>query len=110
MSAAIATGKPVVCLILSGGSVSIDAVVGAPNVAVLYTGFGGESGQNAIVDVVFGDAPASGRLPFTVYPESWGEATPMKDMSFQAGQGRSYKYLLPSVKPLTRVLDTGGGP
>ena len=74
-----------VCLVLSGGSVSIDAVVGAPNVAVrlrpapacphvmltelrqalvsyqvLYTGFGGESGQNAIVDVVFGDAPASG--------------------------------------------------
>jgi hypothetical protein len=35
-----------------------------------------------------------------VYPESWGNATAMADMSFQAGQGRSYKYLLPSVKPL----------
>lgn len=48
----------------------------------------------------FGDAPASGRLPFTVYPESWGEATAMNDMSLQAGQGRSYKYLAKSVSPL----------
>ena len=41
--------------------------------------------------MLFGEAPASGRLPFTVYRESWGDATPMNDMSFQAGQGRSYK-------------------
>jgi beta-glucosidase len=34
------------------------------------------------------------------YPESWGTNTNKIDMSFQAGQGRSYKYLLPSVQPL----------
>eukprot|EP01045_Picozoa_sp_COSAG04_P009092 COSAG04_NODE_518_length_13185_cov_3.605609_7_plen_385_part_00 len=100
VEAALATKKPVVALILSGGSVSVDALAGAQSTAVVYAGFGGETGQNAIVDVLFGDAHASGRLPFTVYPESWGNATEMKDMSFQAGQGRSYKYLLPSVKPL----------
>ena len=99
-AAAIATKKPVVVVVLSGGSVSIDAVKGAPNVAVVYPGFGGESGEDAIVDVLFGDAPATGRLPFTVYPESWGAATAMDDMSFQAGQGRSYKYLRKDVEPL----------
>ena len=30
----------------------------------------------------------------------WGDGTAMEDMSFQAGLGRSYKYLLPSVEPL----------
>ena len=29
-----------------------------------------------------------------------GNLTAMKDMSFQAGGGRSYKYLLPSIEPL----------
>ena len=69
--AALATNKPVVAVILSGGSVSVDSLKtsGSP-VAVVYAGFGGETGQNAIIDVLFGDAPASGRLPFTVYPES----------------------------------------
>ena len=98
--AALATKKPIVAIILSGGSVSVDALAGAPMTAVVYAGFGGETGQNAIIDVIFGDVAASGRLPFTVYPESWGNATEMNDMSFQAGQGRSYKYLLPAVKPL----------
>eukprot|EP01046_Picozoa_sp_COSAG06_P026936 COSAG06_NODE_2348_length_7031_cov_4.658973_3_plen_394_part_00 len=76
--AAIASKKPVIAVILSGGSVSVDALKtaasasasGGSPVAVVYAGFGGETGQNAIVDVLFGDAPASGRLPFTVYPES----------------------------------------
>ena len=80
VAAALATQKPVVAVILSGGSVSVDALAGASrrsNTAVVYAGFGGESGQNAIIDVLFGDAPASGRLAFTVYPESWGKATPM---------------------------------
>jgi beta-glucosidase len=84
--AAVASGKQVVVVILSGGSVSVDVVKNASNVAVVYPGFGGETGQDAILDVLFGDAPATGRLPFTVYPESWGAATPMNDMSFQAGQ------------------------
>eukprot|EP01043_Picozoa_sp_COSAG02_P028759 COSAG02_NODE_1759_length_11042_cov_3.648725_7_plen_174_part_00 len=77
VAAALATGKPIVAVILSGGSVSVDALAGAPNAAVVYAGFGGESGQNAIVDVLCGDTAASGRLPFTVYPESWGNATKM---------------------------------
>jgi len=97
VSAALATGKPVVALLLSGGAVSVDALsspAGEARAAVLYPGFGGESGQNALVDVLFGDAEASGRLTWTVVPESWGDATPMGDMSMQAGGqgGRSYKY------------------
>ena len=100
VAAALATKKRVIAVILSGGSVSVDALVNAPNAAVVYAGFGGEMGQAAIIDVLFGDCPISGRLPFTVYPERWGNSTAMEDMSFQAGLGRSYKYLLPSVQPL----------
>ena len=100
VSLALAWGGPLVAIILSGGSVSSDALRNASQAAVVYAGFGGESGQQAIVDVLFGDADASGRLPFTVYKEEWGEATPMHSMSFQAGQGRSYKYL--TTTPLYR--------
>ena len=32
--------------------------------------------------------------------DAGGNLTEMKDMSFQAGAGRSYKYLKPSIKPL----------
>lgn len=84
VAAALATKKPVVAVIISGGSVSVDSLKSASNAAVVYPGYGGETGQNAIVDVLFGDAPASGRLAHTVYPESWGNATLMADMSFQA--------------------------
>ena len=112
---ALATKKPIIALIFSGGSVSVDALkqnrttrfeAAAPPIAVLYCGFGGESGQNAAIDVLFGDARGqpSGRLPWTVYAEAWGDATPMDAgptaMSMQAGDGRSYKYLSPSTPPL----------
>ena len=100
VTAAIATNKPVVLLVFSGGSVSIDQAKNASKVAVVYPGFGGETGQDAVMDVLFGDVTPTGRLPFTVYPESWGTATEKVDMSFQAGQGRSYKYLDPSITPL----------
>ena len=45
VTAALATKKPLVVVILSGGSVSVDALAGAPNTAVVYAGFGGESGE-----------------------------------------------------------------
>ena len=56
---------------------SVDALAseaGRARAAVAYAGFGGEVGAQALVDVLFGDAPASGRLPWTVPPQSWGEA------------------------------------
>lgn len=42
MAAALGSKKPVVALIFSGGSVSVDALKNAPNAAVVYPGFGGE--------------------------------------------------------------------
>jgi beta-glucosidase len=55
VDAAIESKKPVVLLILSGGAVSIDNVTSAhakETVAVCYAGFGGEAGQNALVDIL----------------------------------------------------------
>eukprot|EP00041_Stephanoeca_diplocostata_P027068 m.739502 g.739502 ORF g.739502 m.739502 type:complete len:102 (-) comp23107_c0_seq21:247-552(-) len=51
---AVASGKPVVVVCVSGGSVTLGNVSRQPNVAMVYAGFGGEMGAQAIVDVLFG--------------------------------------------------------
>lgn len=92
VDAAVAAGKPTVVVVLSGGSVTVENVVGKANVALVYAGFGGENGATALVNVLTGVYNPSGRLPFTVYPASWEAETNKVDMSMQAGSGRTYRY------------------
>ena len=53
---------------------------------------GATFGSAVFTDMIFGEFSPSGRLAYTVYKESWAAATPMTDMSLQAGQGRTYKW------------------
>lgn len=69
--ALVATGKPVVVVLMNGRPLAIPWV--AENVpAILETWFGGTQGGHAIADVLFGDYNPSGKLPVT-FPRNVGQ-------------------------------------
>jgi len=69
--AVAATGKPVVAVLLNGRPLSIGALQGKVP-AILEAWFPGVEGGNAIVDLLFGDASPSGKLPVT-FPRNVGQ-------------------------------------
>ena len=116
-----ALGKPTVVVVLSGMAVGMDflaeQVANASNPwSIVVPGYGARFGATALAEMIFGEFSPSGRLGYTVsqhlllllvvalcsvdrtsrctqvYPEAWAGATPMADMSLQAGQGRTYKW------------------
>jgi beta-glucosidase len=67
----VATGKPVVLVVMSGRPLTISwAAEHVP--AIVQAWFLGTEGGNAIADVLFGDVNPSGKLPVTV-PRSVGQ-------------------------------------
>ncbi|HUW93489.1 MAG TPA: glycoside hydrolase family 3 C-terminal domain-containing protein, partial [Bacteroidales bacterium] len=66
LTAMIATGKPVIVVLMNGGPVSsVQAQDKAA--AVLLAGYSGVEGGDALADVLFGDYNPAGRLPVTYY-------------------------------------------
>jgi beta-glucosidase len=62
----VATGKPVVVVLMSGGALSINSAQDKA-AAILLAGYGGQQGGNAVADIIFGDYNPAGRLPVTYY-------------------------------------------
>ncbi|HYK49442.1 MAG TPA: glycoside hydrolase family 3 N-terminal domain-containing protein, partial [Terriglobales bacterium] len=92
--AMVATGKPVVVLLLHGRPNSINYV--AENVPAILDGwYLGQEGGTAVADVVFGDANPGGKLPITV-PRSVGQ---LPDYYYQKPSARR-GYLGSSTQPL----------
>ncbi|HUL33771.1 MAG TPA: glycoside hydrolase family 3 N-terminal domain-containing protein [Candidatus Eisenbacteria bacterium] len=96
----LATGKPVVVVLLHGRPNSINYI--AANVPAILDGwYLGEEGGTAVADVLFGDYNPAGRLPITV-PRS-------------VGQLPDYYYQKPSAKreyldsPTTPLFPFGWG-
>jgi hypothetical protein len=53
---------------MAGGSVDISAALSSAAVdAVLWVGYPGEAGGDAIANVLFGTVVPAGRMPYTVY-------------------------------------------
>ena len=71
LEAAVATGKPVVLVLLTGRPLTINwAAAHVP--AILDVWYPGTEGGNAVADLLFGDANPSGKLPIT-WPRSAGQ-------------------------------------
>jgi beta-glucosidase len=71
LEAAVATGKPVVLVLLTGRPLTINwAAAHVP--AILDMWYPGTEGGNAVADLLFGDANPGGKLPVT-WPRSVGQ-------------------------------------
>jgi len=87
MKAVVATGKPVVLVLVAGSALSINWA--SENIkAIVAAGYPGEQGGNAIADVLFGDYNPAGRLPVTYY-KSVDQLPPFDDYDMV---GRTYRY------------------
>ena len=66
LDAVVATGKPVIVVLMNGGAVSVNNAQ-EKAAAILLAGYPGQQGGNAVADVLFGDYNPAGRLPVTYY-------------------------------------------
>jgi beta-glucosidase len=98
MEAAIATGKPVVLVLLNGRPLAINwAASHVP--AILEAWYPGTEGGNAVADLLFGRAVPGGKLPVT-FPRSAGQ------------EPLFYAHNLTQIpnEPNTRYWDGSSGP
>ena len=78
-------GRPVVLLLFGGAPVAVDPTLAD---AILWVGYPGEEGGNAVADVLFGDVAPSGHLPIS-WPKSTADLPPFEDYAMA---GRTYKF------------------
>ncbi len=111
-----ATGKPLVCVLMSGSALAVPEMDAEAN-AIVEAWYPGQAGGTAVADVLFGKVNPAGRLPVTFYRATsdlppFGEyrmdnrtyryfrGTPL----YPFGHGLSYtkfEYSRPRVYPMT---------
>jgi len=87
MEAVIATGKPVIVVLMNGGALSVNKAQ-EKAAAILLAGYPGQQGGNAVADVLFGDYNPAGRLPVTYY-KSVDQLPSFEDYNME---GKTYRY------------------
>jgi len=87
LEAVVATGKPVVLVLMNGSALSVNWAAGNAG-AILTAGYPGQQGGNAVADVLFGDYNPAGRLPVTYY-KSVSQLPPFENYDMD---GRTYRY------------------
>jgi xylan 1,4-beta-xylosidase len=69
---AAAAKGPVIVVVMAGGAVDLSQVVANSKVdAILWVGYPGQSGGQALAEIVFGDAVPSGRTVYSFYNSSF---------------------------------------
>ena len=87
LEAIVATGKPVVVVLLNGSALSVNKAAATAG-AILTAGYPGQEGGHAVVDVLTGDYNPAGRLPVTWY-RSVDQLPPFENYDMT---GRTYRY------------------
>lgn len=89
-----AAGKKVIFVNCSGSAIAL-ARETESCYAILQAWYGGESGGQAVADVLFGDYNPSGKLPVTFYKNS----EQLKDFEDYSMKGRTYRYMNDALFP-----------
>jgi hypothetical protein len=85
-------GLPVVLVVISGGPLDL-AKYKAPGSgisSILWMGYPGQMGGEALADLLYGAVSPSGRLPQTFYSSDFTSATNIMDMRMRQGQAAGY--------------------
>jgi beta-glucosidase len=87
-------GKKIVFVNCSGSAIALTPETETCD-AILQAWYGGESGGQAVADVLFGDYNPSGKLPITFYKSS----DQLKDFEDYSMEGRTYRYMDDALFP-----------
>lgn len=91
--------KPIVLVIISGGGVNLAAYKNHPKVgAIIFAGYLGQAGGQAIADVLFGAYNPSGKLTQMFYTGEFAKQVSIYDMNMRptpetGNPGRTYRFL-----------------
>ncbi|XP_020255004.1 probable beta-D-xylosidase 5 [Asparagus officinalis] len=89
---------PVVVVIFSSGTVNISSFVKSGDVdAIIWAGYPGQEGGQAVADIIFGAYNPGGRLPVTWYPSEYTSQIPETSQQFRPNDelgypGRTYRF------------------
>jgi beta-glucosidase len=89
-----AAGKKVIFVNCSGSAIALTPETESCD-AILQAWYAGESGGQAVADVLFGDYNPSGKLPVTFYKNS-GQLGDFEDYSMK---GRTYRFMSDALFP-----------
>jgi len=87
-------GKKVVYVNCSGSAIALTPETESCD-AILQAWYGGESGGQAVADVLFGDYNPGGKLPVTFYKNS----DQLKDFEDYSMKGRTYRFMSDALFP-----------
>ncbi|MGD9163110.1 MAG: glycoside hydrolase family 3 C-terminal domain-containing protein, partial [Desulfobacteraceae bacterium] len=88
------SGKKIVFVNCSGSAIALSPETKTCE-AILQTWYAGESGGQAVADVLFGDYNPSGKLPVTFYKSS----EQLKDFEDYSMKDRTYRYMEDALFP-----------
>jgi beta-glucosidase len=87
-------GKKVIFINCSGSAIGLVPETQSCD-AILQAWYGGESGGQAVADVLFGDYNPSGKLPITFYRDT----TQLADFEDYSMKGRTYRFMSDALFP-----------
>lgn len=95
-------GKPVIVLQMGGGQVDSSSLKSNKNVnALIWGGYPGQSGGQALLDIITGKRAPAGRLTATQYPAKYAEQFPATDMALRpSGNNPGQTYMWYTGKPV----------
>uniref|UniRef100_A0A7S3PJ48 Fibronectin type III-like domain-containing protein n=1 Tax=Aplanochytrium stocchinoi TaxID=215587 RepID=A0A7S3PJ48_9STRA len=87
-------GKPTAIVMINGGVISLDeGIIEHQNAnSILNAWMPGQHGALAVAETLFGDNNPGGKMPVTMYKNSYIHEVDFLNISMQAGPGRSYRY------------------
>eukprot|EP01018_Ginkgo_biloba_P029787 Gb_32463 [translate_table: standard] len=93
-----ASKGPVILVVMSGGPMDISFAKFDDKIAsIVWVGYPGEAGGDALAEIIFGRFNPGGRLPVTWYPQDFAAKVPMTNMNMRPDRatgypGRTYRF------------------